>query len=105
MKCGIRGRNVNASVCKRRQNSDQEGSHNRTRGEAKGPRERKRRDGRVVLLGRGHQGRPEVGGTLTRISHGVEISIAGGGADKNAVFSSRLEDLVYMCWLLSWPRF
>jgi len=51
-------------------------------GEAKDPRERKGRDGCVVLLGRSHQGRPEAGDTPTMISHGVEISIAGGGADE-----------------------
>jgi len=51
-------------------------------GEAKDPRERKRIDGCVVLLGRSHQGRPEAEDTLTMISHGVEISIAGGGADQ-----------------------
>jgi len=47
-----------------------------------GPRERKGRDGHVLLLGRSHQGRAEAGDTLTMISHGVEISIAGGGADE-----------------------
>jgi len=36
----------------------------------------------VTLLGRSHQGRPEAEDTLTMISHGVEISIAGGGADE-----------------------
>jgi len=36
----------------------------------------------MILLGRSHQGRPEAAGTLTMISHGVEISIAGGGADQ-----------------------
>ena len=51
-------------------------------GEARDPRERKGRDGCVLLLGRSHQGRAEAGDTLTTISHGVEISIAGGGADK-----------------------
>ena len=51
-------------------------------GEAKDPRERKGRDGCVVLLGRSHQGRPEAGDTPTMTSHGVEISIAGGGADE-----------------------
>ena len=36
----------------------------------------------MILLGRSHQGRPEAEDTLTMISHGVEISIAGGGADE-----------------------
>jgi len=36
----------------------------------------------VALLGRSHQGSPEAEDTLTMISHGVEISIAGGGADE-----------------------
>jgi len=36
----------------------------------------------VVLLDRSHQGSPEAEDSLTMISHGVEISIAGGGADE-----------------------
>ena len=36
----------------------------------------------MTLLGRSHQGSPEVEDTLTMISHGVEISIARGGADE-----------------------
>jgi len=36
----------------------------------------------MALLGRSHQGRPEVGDTLMMVSHGVEISIAGGGANE-----------------------
>ena len=51
-------------------------------GGAKDPRERKGKDWCVVLLGRSHQGRPEAEVTLTMISHSVEISIAGGGADE-----------------------
>jgi len=51
-------------------------------GEARDPRERNGKDGSVTLLGRSHQGRPEAEDTLTMISHGVEISIAGGGADE-----------------------
>ena len=51
-------------------------------GEAKDPRERKGKDGCVTLLGRSHPGRSEAEDTLTMISHGVEISIAGGGADE-----------------------
>jgi len=51
-------------------------------GEARDPRERKGGDGCVALLGRSHQGSPEAEDTLTMISHGVEISIAGGGADE-----------------------
>jgi len=35
----------------------------------------------VALLGRSHQGSPEAEDTLTMIPHGVEISIAGGGAE------------------------
>jgi len=50
--------------------------------EAKDPRERKGRDGCVILLGRSHQGRPEAEDTLMMSSCGVEISIAGGGADE-----------------------
>jgi len=57
-------------------------------GEARDPRERKGRDDCVLLLGRSHQGRAEAVDTLTMISHGVEISIAGGGADeKDALVS------------------
>jgi len=51
-------------------------------GEARDPRERKGRDECVLLLGRSHQGRAAAVDTLTMISHGVEISIAGGGADE-----------------------
>ena len=51
-------------------------------GDAKDPRERKGRDRRVTLLGRSYRGRSEAEDTLTMISHGVEISIAGGGADE-----------------------
>jgi len=51
-------------------------------GKATDPRERKGIDGCVVLPGRRHQGRPEAGDTLTMISHGVEISISGCGADE-----------------------
>jgi len=51
-------------------------------GEARDLRERKGGDGCVALLGRSHQGSPEAEDTLTMISHGVEISIAGGGADE-----------------------
>jgi len=51
-------------------------------GEARDPRERKGRDRRVTFLGRSQQGRSEAEDTLTIISHGVEISIAGGGADE-----------------------
>jgi len=69
-------------VLKRSQDSDQDGSHNPTRGEANDPTERKGSDGCVILLGRSHQGRLEAEDTLTMISHGVEISIAGGGADE-----------------------
>jgi len=36
----------------------------------------------VALLGRSHRGSPEAEDTLTMISHSVEISIAGGGADE-----------------------
>jgi len=36
----------------------------------------------VALLGRSHQECPEAEDTHTMISHGVEISIAGGGADE-----------------------
>jgi len=36
----------------------------------------------VALLGRSHRGSPEVEDTHKMISHDVEISIAGGGADE-----------------------
>jgi len=51
-------------------------------GEARDLREGKGIDGCIVLLGRNHQGRPEAEDTLTMISYGVEISIAGGGEDE-----------------------
>ena len=50
--------------------------------EARDPRERKGKDECVALLGRSHQGSPEAEDTLTMISDGVEISIAGSGADE-----------------------
>jgi len=46
------------------------------------PQREGREDGCVALLGRSHQGSPEAEDTLTMISHGIEISIAGGGADE-----------------------
>ena len=73
MKCGVRGRNVNARVLKQRQDRDQEGSHNPTRAKAKDPREGKGREGCVILLRRSYRGRPEAGDTLTMIAHCVEI--------------------------------
>ena len=42
----------------------------------------------MMLLGRSHHRRPEAGNTLTIISHGVEISLAGGGADMMDVLST-----------------
>ena len=51
-------------------------------GEARDLRERRGRDECVLFLGRSHQGRAAAVDTLTMISHGVEISIAGGGADE-----------------------
>jgi len=39
----------------------------------------------VELLGRSNQGRLEVEDTFTMISHCVEISMAGGGADEKDV--------------------
>jgi len=75
-KCGARGRNINPSEL------NEDGVKNLAGGEAKDPRERKGKDGRVALRGRSHQGSPEAEDTLMMISHGVEISIAGGGADE-----------------------
>jgi len=88
-KCGLRGRSINASELKRRQNQEPVG------GEAKDPRDRRGKDGCVVLLGRSHQGRPEAGDTLTMISQGVEISIAGGGADEKDVHMPSPAVLLY----------
>jgi len=51
-------------------------------GEARDPRERKGRDECVLLLPRSHQGRAAAVDTLSIISHSVEISIPGGGADE-----------------------
>ena len=36
----------------------------------------------MILLGRSHHRISEAGDTLTKVSHGVEIAIAGGGADE-----------------------
>jgi len=60
-------------------------------GEARGPIERRERDGSMTHLGRTHQGRSEVEDTLTMIPHGVEISIAGAGADEKDVTSPVVE--------------
>jgi len=46
------------------------------------PQREEGKDGCVTLLGRSHEGRSEAETTLTMISQGVEISIAGGGADE-----------------------
>jgi len=64
-------------------------------GEAKDPRERKGIDGCVILLGSSHQGRPEAEDTLTMISHGVEISISGGGDDEKDVHMPTTAVLLY----------
>lgn len=59
---------------------------NQVGGEGK---DKSRREGRGVgskLLGRGHEGRSEPKETIEMLSHGVEISITGGGAE---VFNSR----------------
>ena len=64
---------------KRRQNQEPRG-----RGGQR-PQREEREDGCVTLLGRSHQGSPEAEDTLTMISNGVEISIAGGGADEKDV--------------------
>ena len=66
----------------RRKHAHEDRVKNPVRGEAKDPRERKGRDGCVAPIGRSHQGGPEGEDTLTTIFHGVEISIAGGGADE-----------------------
>jgi len=72
----VRGKNINARVLKRRQNEEAGG-----RGGQRPWRE-ERRDWSVILLGRSHHRISEVGDTLTKVSHGVEISIAGGGVDE-----------------------
>jgi len=51
-------------------------------GETKDPRETKGRDQCMIPLGRSHQGRPEVEDSLRMIAHGIEISIAGDGANE-----------------------
>jgi len=66
----------------RRKRAHEDRVKNPVGGEAKDPRERKGRDGCVAPIGRSHQGGPEAEDTLTTIFHGVEISIAGGGADE-----------------------
>jgi len=77
-KCGVEGRNINASEDER----NQKGIHNPSEGRPKAP-ERGRRCRRDKLPSSCHgRGRSEAEDTLTMISHGVEISIAGGGADE-----------------------
>jgi len=51
-------------------------------GDANDHRNRGGIDRCIVLLGRSHRGRPEAEDTRTMISYGIEISIAGGGADE-----------------------
>ena len=69
-------------------------------GEARDLRERKGRDECVLLLGRSHQGRAAAVDTLTMISHGVEISIAGGGADEKDETDEKDEHLIKSAPLL-----
>ena len=76
VKCGVKGRSINASAKEQRQNREPRG-----RGGQR-PQREEREDGCVTLLGRSHQGRSEAVDTLRMISHGVEISIAGGGAEE-----------------------
>ena len=69
-------------------------------GEARDPGERKGEGGCIVLLGRSHQGRPEAEDTPTMISHGVEISIAGGGADEKDEENSGLFIIIIIIFIL-----
>jgi len=89
-KCGVRGKNANARVNKRRQNQEPRG-----RGGQR-PQREETEDGCVTLLGRRHQGRPEAEDTLTMISRGVGISIAGGGAGEEDVQRMKLIGQLYM---------
>jgi len=63
--------------------------------EARDPSERKGRDECVLLLGRSHQEKAAAVDTLTMISHGVEISFAGGGADEKGGRRDWLHVLLY----------
>jgi len=71
---------------------------NLVRGQAKDGSERKGRDGCVGLLGRSERGRPEAKDTLTMISRGVEISIAGGGADEKDGHEKRGFFSLFLCF-------
>jgi len=52
----------------------------------------------MVLLGRSHPRRPEAGGTLTTISHRVEISIAKGEADEKPDWKKGLSFFLFFCF-------
>jgi len=61
---------------------NQKGIHNPREGRPKAPERGKGRRRDVPPSSRHRRGRSEAEGTLTMIFHGVEISIAGGGADE-----------------------
>jgi len=74
---------------------NQEGIHNPCEGRPKAP-QRGERCGRDNPLCSCHRrGRSEAENTLTMISHVVEISIAGGGADEKAVSRLKLASFLY----------
>ena len=61
---------------------NQEGIHNPREWEPKAPERGRRRWRDKPPRSRHGRGRSEAEATLNMISHGVEISIAGGGADE-----------------------
>jgi len=80
-RCGVKGRNINASLLNEDERN-QKGIHNPQEGRPKA-RESGRRCRRDRPLSSCHRrGRSEAEDTLMMIFHGLEISIAGGGADE-----------------------
>jgi len=81
VKCGVKGRNINLSVLNEDE-QNQKGIHKPREGRPKAPErgERERHDKPPSSCHR--RGRSEAVDTLTMISPGVEISIAGGGGDE-----------------------
>jgi len=75
------GQMSRAACSERRQNCTRKAARTPGRRGQK-PQRGQSEDGCVILLDRSHQGRPEADDTLTMISQGIRISIAGGGVDE-----------------------
>jgi len=82
VKCRVNGRNINASMLQMKTERDQDGIHNPWEGRPKAPERGKRCRHDKPPSSCHRQGRSHAEATVTIISDGVEISIAGGGADE-----------------------